>query len=416
MKALRPILLIGTLFVLFGIGFFARDVLAGNRPDVSAFSKLATRTDKKAENPIETFQTNYNYIYAKHGQSTTPEKLRYAAMSGLVSSLGDPHTNFLEPKINERFSTETTGNYSGVGARLQEDPLGAKVAVVFRNSPAAQSGVKEGDIITQVDGVSVSGQAVDKIVEKILGESGTSVKLGLVRNGHPGVISLTITRRTVEIPTVESKMLAGNVGYVSVTGFSEPTPVQFEEAIRDFDRQNPAGIIIDMRGNPGGLLDAAVKMLSLFVDEKPAVTIKARDDKSVTLATLRGQTIRGTYPIVILINEDSASAAEIFSGVMHDYGRAQLIGKHTYGKASVQELRPLPAGASAKITIAKYFLPSTGDISRKVDDDGAYISGGIAPDLEVEIPRDFKDFKFATPGHDPQLDKAIQFIGRNHLN
>ena len=416
MKAFRAILLVATLLILFGIGFFARDILAGNGPDVKAFSKLTTPASKKAENPIETFQTHYNYIFAKHGESTTPEKLRYAAMSGLVSSLGDPHTNFLEPKINERFSTETTGNYSGIGARLQEDPLGAKIAVVFRNSPAQQAGIKDGDIITEVDGVPVGGQDVDKIVEKILGESGTNVKLGLVRTGHSGVIKLNITRRTVEIPTVESKMLAGNIAYISVTGFSEPTPVQFEEAVYEFDRINPAGLVIDMRSNPGGLLDAAVKMLSLFVENKPAVTIKARDDKSVTLSTLEGKVIRGTYPIVILVNEDSASAAEIFSGVMRDYGKAQLIGKHTYGKASVQELRPLPAGASAKITIAKYFLPSTGDISRKLDDDGAYISGGLAPDIEVEIPRNYEDFKLATPGHDPQLDKAIEFISRNHLN
>jgi carboxyl-terminal processing protease len=415
MKIFKPILLITLVAFLFGLGFFSRDVLAGAKPDTAALSRVFSPTEKSKETPVETFQSNYNYILAKHGQSTTPEKLRYAAMSGLVNSLGDPHTNFLEPKINERFSTETSGNYSGIGARLGPDPLGAKIATVFKTGPAFTSGLKEGDIITNVNGKNVSGLEVDAIVENILGEAGTDVKLTVIRPGHSGQINFSITRRKVEIPTVESKMLAGRVGYVSVSSFSEPTPVQFEEAIRQFDESNPAGLIIDLRSNPGGLLDAAIKMLSLFVDEKPAVTIKARGGKSATLNTLGGQTIKGSYPITILINSDSASASEIFSGVMRDYKKAKLIGDHSYGKASVQELRDLPGGASAKITIAKYFLPASGNIGRKVDDDGNYVSGGLAPDFKVEIPRGY-DFSLATPGKDPQLDKALEYINGNRLN
>jgi len=415
MKVFKPILLLAVLATLFGIGFFSRDVLAGAQPDTSALSRVFTPSEQVTETPVETFQNNYNYILAKHGQSTTPEKLRYAAMSGLVNSLGDPHTNFLEPKINERFSTETTGNYSGIGARLGTDPLGAKVGTVFKTGPAFAAGLKENDIITSVDGKNVAGLEVDAIVEKILGEAGTAVKLTVTRPEKSGEISFEITRRQVEIPTVESKMLAGRVAYIAVTGFSEPTPIQFEEAIRDFDTTNPAGLIIDLRSNPGGLLDAAVKMLSLFVDNKPAVTIKARGNKSATLNTLTGQTVKGAYPITILINSDSASASEIFAGVMRDYKKAKLVGVHSYGKASVQELRDLPGGASAKITIAKYFLPASGDIGRTVDDDGNYVSGGIAPDMKVEIPSGF-DFKLATPGKDPQLDKALEYINGNRLN
>ncbi len=415
MKVFKPILFFALIAILFSVGFFSRDIMAGAKPDASALSRVFNPTKQPVATPVETFQENYNYILAKHGQSTTPEKLRYAAMSGLVSSLGDPHTNFLEPKINERFSTETTGNYSGIGARLGVDPLGAKIGTVFKTSPAFVAGLKEGDIITSVDGKNVAGQEVDAIVENILGEAGTAVKLTVIRAGQSGQLSFSIVRRQVEIPTVESKMLAGRVGYIGVSGFSEPTPVQFEEAVREFDNANTAGLIIDLRSNPGGLLDAAVKMLSLFVDNKPAVTIKARGDKSATLNTLQGQTIKGNYPITILINSDSASASEIFSGVMRDYKKAKLIGDHSYGKASVQELRELPGGASAKITIAKYFLPASGNIGRKVDDDGNYISGGLAPDIKVEIPRGY-DFKLATPGKDPQLDKALEYIMGNRLN
>lgn len=415
MKIFKPILFLAILATLFGIGFFSRDILAGAKPNTAALSQIFSPAKKATETPVETFQNHYNYILAKHGQSTTQDKLRNAAMSGLVNSLGDPHTNFLEPKINERFSTETSGNYSGIGARLGPDPLGAKIATVFKNSPASAAGIKDGDIITSVNGKNVAGKEVDAIVENILGEAGTNVKITVIRAGTTGLLNFDITRNKVEIPTVESKMLDGKIGYISVSGFSEPTPIQFEEAVRSFDSTNPTGLIIDMRGNPGGLLEAAVKMLSLFVDNKPAVTIKARDDKSATLNTLTGQTVRANYPITILMNSDSASAAEIFAGVMRDYNKAKLIGDHSYGKASVQEMRPLPGGASAKITIAKYLLPASGNIGRKVDDDGNYLSGGLAPDFKVEIPRNF-DFKAATPGKDPQLDKAIEYITGNRLN
>lgn len=416
MKGTRIALTIGLFGLLFGLGFFARDVLAGNRPDFGAFGRLATPPAQKKENPVETFQSNYNYILAKHGGNTTPDKLRYAAMGGLVASLGDPHTNFLEPKINEKFNTETSGNYSGVGARLQEDPLGARVAVVFDGGPAGRAGVVEGDIITQVDGKDVAGKAVDDIVDHILGEAGTPVTLGLIRAGHSGILQMQIIRQKVVIPTVESKSMPGNIAYISVSGFSEPTPMQFEEAVRRADAENPAGLVIDLRGNPGGLLEAAVQMLSLFVDEKPVVTVKARDDKSATLGTQKGRTISGKYPVTILINEDSASAAEIFSGVLRDYGVAKLVGTHSYGKASVQELRRLPGGASVKVTVAKYFLPASGDIGRKVDEDGTYLSGGLKPDIEADIPRNYEGFRFAESGHDPQLDKALEYIRRNRLN
>lgn len=429
MKALKVVTFFALILVLFMLGFFARDVLAGTTPDPSALSRVFKTSADSNELPVETFQSHFNNILAKHGQTTDREKLRNAAMGGLVASLGDPHTNFLEPKINERFSTETKGNYSGIGARLQQDPLGAKIATVFKTGPANSAGVKDGDIITQVDEISVAGAQVDQIVEKILGDAGTPVKLGIVRDGQSGIKEIIVIRQKVIIPTVEEKIVARDIGYINVSGFSEPTPNQFEYAVLDMNRTNPAGLIIDMRGNPGGLLNAAVEMLSIFVDKKPAVTINARGAttteqkpvnplkaaNSVTLSTLTGRAIDAKYPIVILINEESASASEIFAGVMRDYKKATLIGEHTYGKASVQELHELPGGASAKITIAKYLLPATGDISRKVDDDGGYLSGGLAPDIKVEIPRS-GDFEFSIPGKDPQLDRAIEFIRKNRMN
>ncbi|MBX3115373.1 MAG: S41 family peptidase [Fimbriimonadaceae bacterium] len=411
MKAARVALFSAVLVILFGTGFFAHDVLAGTPPNIAALGRIASPSAAQASvTPVETFQHHFDLILAKHGETTDPEKLRHAAMGGLVASLGDPHTNYLEPKINESFTTETKGNYTGIGARLGEDPLGAKIATVFKGGPADKAGLKPGDVITKVNDFDASGKEVDKIVDKILGEEGTPVTLTLVREGQAGVQSIRIVRRQILIPTVESKMISGNVGYIQVSGFSEPTPMQFREALDEIDRQHPTGLVIDMRGNPGGLLDSAVKMLSLFVSDKPVVTMKERGDKTMTAQTSRGQVMGINYPVTILVNEESASAAEIFAGVMRDYKKAVLIGTHSYGKASVQNLFQLPGGASAKITIAKYFLPATGDISRKVDDDGTYIKGGLAPDIKVEIPTK-GDWKFGEPGKDPQLDRAIQYLG-----
>jgi carboxyl-terminal processing protease len=416
MNALRAATLIVLLLFLFGIGFFSRDVLAGNRPDFTALGRAVSPAQESTITPVETFQSHFNNIYAKHGQNTDALKLRHAAMSGLVNSLGDPHTNYLEPKINERFSTETQGNYSGIGARLQPDPLGAKIATVFPGSPAEAAGIKVGDIITQVDDATVGGQEVEKIVDQILGESGTQVKLGFVREGATGLQTLRITRRKVAIPTVEAKWIDPEVGYLSVTGFSETTPIQFEEALTQQIQRGAQGLIIDLRSNPGGLLESAKDMLSLFVAKKPVVTIKAREGKEAVILSDADRVIVGSIPIAIIVNEESASASEIFAGVMRDYNLAKLIGDHTYGKASVQDLKPLPGGASAKVTIAKYFLPASGDISRKNDEDGAYLSGGLKPDFEVKIPTGFEGFQLATPGKDPQFDRALKYILETKMN
>lgn len=410
MKAARIPLFLFLIAVLFGTGFFARDVLAGTSPDFAALGKItAPGKVAAAKTPVEVFQDHYDLILAKRGSTTTRENLRNAAMAGMVASIGDPHTNFLEPKINESFTTETKGNYTGIGARLGEDPLGAKIGTIFKGGPAEKAGLKVGDVITKVDNFDASGKEVDVIVDNILGESGTAVNLTVIREGKAGLQTLRIVRREIIIPTVESKMLADNIAYISVTGFSEPTPMQFREAVAELDQQKPIGMVIDMRSNPGGLLDAAVKMLSLFVADKPVVTMKERSGKSMTAKTSNGQVMGITYPVTILIDENSASAAEIFAGVMRDYKKATLIGTHSYGKASVQNLFQLPGGASAKITIAKYFLPATGDISRKVDEDGTFISGGLAPDIKVAIPSK-GEWKLGEPGKDPQLDRAILFI------
>jgi carboxyl-terminal processing protease len=196
---------------------------------------------------------------------------------------------------------------------------------------------------------------------------------------------------------------------MSIASFSEPTALQFDHELKKLEAQPICGLVIDLRGNPGGLLETAADMLSRFVDDKVVVKMKFRDGKEEVVRTYSGETHDFNYPIDILINEDSASAAEIFSGVLHDYGKATLVGTHSYGKSSVQSVFPLVDQSSAKITIARYYLPITPYYGRVVDEDGAYISGGLEPDVKVDL-NDSAEMTPGDPKTDNQLRKAIDVV------
>ena len=211
------------------------------------------------------------------------------------------------------------------------------------------------------------------------------------------------------VPTAEGRFLEEQgVGYISLSGFSETTPAQLKQALVDAlpTGKGAKGVVIDLRDNPGGLLDSAVDMLGLFLDDKPVVFTKGKG-LNETYRSPKGQAVN--TPVVVLINEGSASASEIFAGALQEHKRARLVGEHTYGKASVQTAHSVLDGALAKVTIARYYLPSGANISRKQTDDGEYISGGINPDIEVGLPTDSTAL-LGEPGKDPQLDAAIKAL------
>lgn len=412
MKSLaKVIVFVAALLVTFGIGFAWRDLRSGSAPSMSAIQRLVKGDQSGVRaTPTQVFKKAFQQISADFYKPVDPTKLKYAAMEGLLSSQGDPHTIFMEPKMAKEFADDTKGNFVGVGARLLPDPLGAKVMNVFDDGPAQHAGVKEGDIISAVDGKSVGGMPVEDIVDKIRGKESTIVRLQIVRGKEPKPLSFAIKRGTIIAPTAEGHVLPGsNIGYVLVTSFSEPTAQQFEESLDKLDSKGAKGLIIDLRNNPGGLLETAIEMLSLFAEDKPVVTMKRRGGREEVAKTYAGRKRNFGYPVVVLINEDSASAAEIFSGVLQDYRLATLVGDHSYGKASVQNVFMLVDGSSAKITIARYYLPRGVDIGRKVDEEGEYISGGLTPDVKVLLDLD-SDVIIGDPKTDNQLQKAIEVI------
>jgi len=392
---------------LFGFGW--PDLQHGKLPSAHAMNTLFGVKSGAAASPEQEFSHAYTKILTDYIQPVDATNLKYAGMEGLMSSLGDPHTVFMPPQAAEAFNDETKANFGGIGARLAPDPLGAKISSVFDDGPAFAAGIRAGNVVTGVDGKSVTGRETDDIVTMIKGKEGTIVKLTVIQRP----VVLTIKRARIIAPTVDSKYFSDyQIGYMSILSFSEPTAAQFDHELAKLEAHSMKGLVIDLRDNPGGLLDSAVDMLSRFFENKLVVKMKFRDGHEESAETIPGYLHEFNYPIAILINEDSASAAEIFSGCLHDYGRAKLVGTHSYGKASVQNVFPLIDRSSAKITIAKYFLPFTPFFGRKIDQDGVFLSGGLEPDLKVELdPSSVIDPD--NPKTDGQFWKAIQLLNPN---
>lgn len=406
MKAIGFGLILGASFTF---GFTWKDLRNGEPPSAAAIARLLGGGGSTAS-ASQQFSAEYERILSGYYKSVDATDLKWSGMEGLVAALGDPHTMFLRPKVADEFQVETSAKLVGIGARLSSDELGARVATVFDGGPADRAGLKANDVVTTVDGKSVMGKPVDEIVLKIRGEEGTTVTLQVARQGVREPITMKIKRAQIVAPTVEQRFLEGEgIGYVKVVSFSEPTAGQFDRAIDSFKGKPMRGLVIDLRDNPGGLLETTVEMLSRFVEGKVVVMMKGRDGGSEVAFTESGLKRDFPYPVAVLMNDESASASEIFAGALQDYKLATLVGEHSYGKASVQNVRRLLDNSSVKITIARYLLPSGRDIGRKMDEDGQFLSGGLQPDVKIELPLD-KPVVLGEPGSDGQLQAAIELL------
>lgn len=409
MRILGHLLLVvvGIAF-LFCVGFSFRDIQQGKLPDTKAMQALVTGS--ATTQPEQILNHAFNLIKTQYFREVKPTPLRYAAITGMVASLGDPHTMYLPPKENEDFQFQTTDTLVGIGCALDPDPLGVKLAEVFEDSPALKAGLKPGDVIVAVDGVSIKGSARESVVSRIRGTEGSIVKLAILRVGKAQPFTVPVRRAKVSPPTVMSHYFPDSkIGYLSITTFAEPTVDQFDSKIEKLQRQGLNGLIIDLRGDPGGLLDTAVDLLGRFVEDAKVVTMRHRNDSVEIAKTPRGYKLDLKAPIVILMNEDSASASEIFAGCMRDYGLAKLVGTHSYGKSSVQHIFQMIDAAGVKVTIARYYLPVTPYYGRVVDEDGTYKSGGLIPDVEVKEDPNSEPI-VDKPETDAQLAKAIEVL------
>lgn len=328
----------------------------------------------------------------KKGVKNTDELLN-KGLDALVNALGDPHSNYLSPEENKRLAQDLSGSFFGVGFTLRTDKATKrpKVVTVIKGSPSDKAGIKANDTIMSVDGKDTKGEPLDAVVLRIRGKKGTKVKLKVERNGKPQ--EFTITREKIDIPDFESEVVDGNIGVLRLLEFNSGVSEKVRAAVKDMQAKGVQGFILDMRNDPGGLLDEAVKVTSIFVNQGAVVSYQTKGrDKVTENASGNAET---SLPLVVLTNGGSASASEIAAGALKDNGRAVLVGSKSYGKGSVQKVFELTNQGAAKLTIALYYLPNGESIDGK----------GIQPDVVVE---EIKDDPTTTDKI--QLDKAKEVI------
>lgn len=325
------------------------------------------------------------------------QKMTYGAIKGMADALEDPYTVFMNPDETKEFTQNIEGEFEGIGARLEIIDGNIVVSTPIKDSPAEKAGILPKDIIYKIEDEFASDLTLFEAIMKIRGEIGTPVTLTILREGVEEPIEVTIIRAKIEIESVTKETKEGGIVYVAINQFSDDTSAEFTKAISDLILNEPKGLIIDLRYNGGGYLDVAVDILSQLLEaDLPAVSIQRRDisDNETLNTDDRGGKLLKT-PIVVLVNDGSASASEIVAGALQDHKRGIVMGVQTFGKGSVQEVEMLEDGSSLRFTIAKWLTPK----GRLIND------VGITPDIIVENYED--DVK---AGIDRQLDEAVKYL------
>ncbi len=384
-------MLAGILVTVIAVGvFFALSGGGGQMAVQSSGSDSAV--NRESVNKLSVLEQYLDRYYYKSSEITREDK-ENGIYKGLFESLEDVYSCYYTPEEYKMLAEQTQGVYYGIGAYVSQDVETGICAIsgVIKNSPAEAAGLMEGDLIYKVDGEDMSGLDIDEVVSHIRGEEGTEVALTLVRNGEE--IEVKLKRGRVDTPTVESEMLDDGIGYLQITEFDDVTVNQFTENFEELKGQGMKGLIIDLRGNPGGSVTSVCAVAEQLL---PKGLIFYMEDKDGNKTEYKCEGADFDLPMVVLVNEYSASAAEILSGAIKDSGIGKLVGKTTFGKGIVQDVIPLQDGSAIKLTVANYYTRGGNDIHLK----------GIEPDIEVELDTD----AYLDDGKDTQLDKAVEVL------
>lgn len=352
-------------------------------------SGLPSRLDYSTVNQVyQSLKQNYD------GQLTQTQLLN-GLKHGLAEATNDPYTEYFTPAEATAFNNELNNSFSGIGAQLGADGSGnLQVIAPVDGTPAAKAGLKAQDLISSINGASTSGMSVDTAVNKIRGPVGSKVTLGIVRGGTQS-LTLTITRQNITVPSVTTKILAGNIGYMQISTFANDTSGLAQKAADQFKQDNVKGIILDLRDNPGGLVNDAVNLTSLWLPQGDKILDEKRGNTVIDSSyALGGDELHG-IPTVVLIDSGSASASEITAGALHDGGSAYLIGQKSYGKGVVQQLISFGDGSQLKVTVASWYRPDGQNINHR----------GITPDQTVTITN-----AQSKAGDDTQLQAAEAYL------
>ncbi|MBV7271596.1 S41 family peptidase [Clostridiaceae bacterium UIB06] len=336
-----------------------------------------------------------NTLYKYYDGNINDADLLEGAIKGMTSALNDPYTVFMNKKEYDEFNTQTEGNYSGVGLQIQAKDNNIVIADMFEDSPAKKAGILPKDIIEKVDGKDVSGKELDKAATLMKGQEGTEVTLTLYRE-NKGTFDVKLKRAKINLVTVKGEMIDNSVGLIQVSMFDENTAKNFTDKLKELEGKGMKSLIIDLRGNPGGLLNECVDMVSNFIPKDKVIVSTIDKYNKKTEYKSKGGVAQG-LPVTILTNEGSASASEIFSGAMRDYKLATLVGEKTFGKGVVQVILNAGEGTALKVTVSKYYTPNGENIHHT----------GIKPNVEVKYPDELRQKPYDR-NTDPQFAKALE--------
>lgn len=396
----RPIikLLIVTLVVL-GSYFYGYTVGHHNLVFEKNLTPKIINTELRKPRQVDfsLFWEAWAIVNQKFAGTVDNQKMVYDAINGALTSLDDPYTLFLPPDQAKRFNEDLQGSFEGIGAEIEKRDNAITVVAPLEGSPAEKAGLKAKDIVLKIDAADTKDMGLEEAIGKIRGKKDSIVKLTVFREGTDHALELTITRGTIIVKSVKTAIKEGNIGYIKLNQFGADTKDLMNQAVDEMLAKKPKALIVDVRNNPGGFLDTAVDVSSLFLKDRGAIVKEQNKDGQVTelKATLNAKLT--DLPMIVLVNGGSASASEIFAGALQDYGRAKLIGEKTFGKGSVQELEDVKGGGAVRVTIAKWLTPKDRQINKL----------GIAPDIEVKLTDDD-----AKNNRDPQYDRAVQELNK----
>ena len=396
-RIVKFVCVVFVIFIAYSFGFYAGE------SSVPSLNKVQSVTHKEqpagVQADFDIFWDAWKTATDKYVDRTTidPQKMVYGAVEGMVASLGDPYSSFFTPDQSRMLGDDINGSFSGIGAEIGFKNSILTIIAPLKDSPAEKAGLRAGDKIGTIDGTFTGELSLEEAVLKIRGERGTKVLLNIMRDGFDEPRDFSIVRDIIKMPLVELRIEEGNVAYIQLFNFLGDVDQEFQIAARQALARGAKKVVLDLRNNAGGFLDSAIETASFFIPEGKIVAIEDFGDNGKGRNEFRSNGYRyfQTMPVVVLINEGSASAAEIVAGALRDARDVPLVGEKTFGKGSVQEVVDLADGTSIKITVAKWLTPSGASIHEQ----------GIEPTVKVEITAEDRD-----AGKDPQLAKALEIV------
>lgn len=385
-----------TAVVAGGVSFGSR-ALTKVSDEKKAESGELNLTSTAVEDKITEIETLVQKYYLNEIDTEQVENYLY---KGMIAGLDDAYAAYYTKEEYQSMMDSTNGSYYGIGVEMSQNMTTGIITItrVFEGSPAEEAGLLPGDVIYKVQDTEVTGEDLTKVVSMVKGAEGTTVPISVAREGESDYLTFDVERRTIEIATVEHRMLDGNIGYISIASFDDVTVNQFLTALEDLENQGETALIIDLRNNGGGLVSSAGSILDRLL---PEGLIVYTEDKYGNREELKSDAENYfDKPLAVLVNGNSASASEIFAGAIKDYGIGTLVGTQTFGKGIVQKVYPLSDGTAVKLTVSKYYTPK-----------GNNIHGiGIAPDVEVELDADVANAITIPEEKDNQLQKAVEIL------